>query len=468
MKKIFISFLIFLICINIFCYSLAADDNIKIVTFYRDDNKTKETTLKLPQGFGSDYKYFLIFVDYGSRGYDYHAIFSNSKLYCKYKNDYFNTYGFATEDETALLYYSTDCYNSYANEVDWSNKTMSNFTSVVGYIGYSEHSLALLRYSNVDILSSDGSVFHSADESSFNAPYIVNTKENLESGKFNFVRISAGDLNLYSDEFGFAILDVTSGILNPKPVKTFVLNSSSEYFRAADLQVYYDIPQQDLGIDISNGKKYMFVLTERYTHDIYNSVTFLIGNLTTEEEIKNKQDLTNEKLDEQTNAIRDQTQVIKEQTETNKNIFERIGELLSYINPFSENFFVYKLIELLIEAIKSLFIPGDDFFGNYFTELKNWFSDRLGFLFYPFELILDILNKILNVDFSDPIFYIPDLYEPFTNSLLISATAFNLNDIIQNGVFKTVHDIYFICVDAFVVFGLVNLAKRKWEEVTKE
>lgn len=183
------------------------------------------------------------------------------------------------------------------------------------------------------------------------------------------------------------------------------------------------------------------------------------GGLTSSEEIKNSQDVTNDKLDEQTEAI-------KNQTETNKNIFEKIGEMLSYINPLSPNFFVYKLIELLIEAIKSLFIPSGDFFNNYFTELKDWFSNRLGFLFYPFELVIDILNKMLNINFANPVFNIPDIHEPFTNKLLISATIFNLNSLVESGPLKVIHDIYLICLDAFIIFELVNLFKRKYEEVT--
>lgn len=43
-----------------------------------------------------------------------------------------------------------------------------------------------------------------------------------------------------------------------------------------------------------------------------------------------------------------------------KGVFNFLSEILSYINPFSENFFVYKLIELLGELLKSLFIPSEE------------------------------------------------------------------------------------------------------------
>ena len=59
-------------------------------------------------------------------------------------------------------------------------------------------------------------------------------------------------------------------------------------------------------------------------------------------------------VEDKEQADKDKDFALKEEAnQTNKNIFETIKEVLSYINPFSENFFVYKLIELLINAIKS-------------------------------------------------------------------------------------------------------------------
>lgn len=156
----------------------------------------------------------------------------------------------------------------------------------------------------------------------------------------------------------------------------------------------------------------------------------------------------NQKTEEQTNAI-------KENTEVNKNIFQQIIELPG------------KLVSMLLDAIKSLFIPNDDFLSNYFNDLFNWFCDRLGFLSYPVELFVNILNKILNINFAEPILNIPDIREPFTNELFIYATTFNLNSLLTNDTLKNVHDIYLIVVDAVIIFALVNLAKNKFEEVTK-
>lgn len=91
----------------------------------------------------------------------------------------------------------------------------------------------------------------------------------------------------------------------------------------------------------------------------------------------------------------------------------------------------------------------------------DFFTERFGFLTYPFELIINILTKINNINFKEPRFEIPDINEPFTGTKLVSATSYNFNDMLDNDVLKNVHNIYFIVVDVVIVFALVNLAKNK-------
>ena len=388
--------------------------------------------------------YGLCVVDY-IEGYSFFN-WDNSNYYCYYNK-------LTDRGSTAKRYF----YENGSWEYIDTSSNMMLATSISGIL-----------YSNSLVYKTSGEVYFSP-EPEFQNPSFITTDEELSTGNFQTLKINAGDLDSsLSEDINFGIFDITgrefdlSTIVELPNLMVYStkLNFSSKYMLGVDGETCYYIPQSDLGIDLSNDKKYYFVLAND-EGERFDQVVFTVGGLTAEEELQNKQDQTNQKLDEQTNAI-------KESNETNKGIWETIKDILSYINPFSENFFVYKLIELLLEAIKSLFIPSDDFFSTYFTDLKDWFSDRLGFLFYPFELIIDILNKILNIDFENPIFNIPDIHEPFTNKKIISATTFNLNDLLTNNTWKTVHDIYLILLDAFIVFGLVNLFLRKYKEVTTE
>lgn len=89
------------------------------------------------------------------------------------------------------------------------------------------------------------------------------------------------------------------------------------------------------------------------------------------------------------------TNKLDEAENTRKGILGKIGDLISYINPTSENFFVYKLIELLVNALKSLFIPEDLSFLNTF---KDTISNKLGFIasipIQIIDFILDLPNAV--------------------------------------------------------------------------
>ena len=160
---------------------------------------------------------------------------------------------------------------------------------------------------------------------------------------------------------------------------------------------------------------------------------------------------TQEKLEEQTNAI-------KEGNETNKNIFQKIGDIFDLLNPFSENFFGRKLVELLVDGLKSLFVPSNDFMVEFFGGLSDWFEARLGFLWTPFDIVSDFLEKLYDSDFGEPVIHIPNIQEPFTNVTLISASDINLNDIKNNKVFSNIYDIYLVLVDFAIYIGLIALS----------
>lgn len=56
------------------------------------------------------------------------------------------------------------------------------------------------------------------------------------------------------------------------------------------------------------------------------------------------------------------------------NIVGKFVDLLSYINPFSENFFGLKLIELLANLLKGLFIPSQESLENFFSPIQEKFA----------------------------------------------------------------------------------------------
>lgn len=316
-------------------------------------------------------------------------------------------------------------------------------------------------------------------------PGISNTAEDLATGTFDYILVTPGsftsseniELNIYKD------ISADGGdTYSQSPLFSTSLTSSSSYYKSVTVEdvteFWYEIPRANLNIDFKNGNTYLYSLI--LGGEIIQEIQATVEGLTEEDILNNNfdnlqtsiiesnkefQETIIESNKEVQESIDKQTEAIEENNKTNKNIFERIGDILSYINPFSENFFAYKLVELIVDGLKSLFIPADDFFGTYFEELNNWFSERLGFLYYPLELLFDLLDRFININFEEPIINIPEIKEPTTEITFIKATSFNFNSLLENSTFSNVHNVYLLIVDAGIYVGLVMLLMKKYEEV---
>lgn len=142
-----------------------------------------------------------------------------------------------------------------------------------------------------------------------------------------------------------------------------------------------------------------------------------------------------------------------------KGIFEKIGNVLEGIG---------NLVTDLISGLISLFVPSSDFFGNVFTDLNDWFEIKLGFIFYPFQFFMNFFDRLLNIEFTEPIISIPDIKEPFSDEILIHAVEFNFNSLLEDERINTAHNYYLMFVDVILIIGFINLLKNKFEEVTNK
>lgn len=67
--------------------------------------------------------------------------------------------------------------------------------------------------------------------------------------------------------------------------------------------------------------------------------------------------------------------------------------MLDWLNPFSENFFVYKLISLLGDLLQWLFVPDDNYFSSNIDDLKSNLSAKI-----PYEDYINMFGDIENVE----------------------------------------------------------------------
>lgn len=103
-----------------------------------------------------------------------------------------------------------------------------------------------------------------------------------------------------------------------------------------------------------------------------------------------------------------------------------LKNLLSYINPFDENFLGKKLIELIGDLLNDLFVPKEDHFG----ELHDKINEKFGFISQFKDLVYNFfgLEQVDNgnvyiktaSDYEYPGFYIT--YEGYTFSIIDFST----------------------------------------------
>lgn len=118
----------------------------------------------------------------------------------------------------------------------------------------------------------------------------------------------------------------------------------------------------------------------------------------------------------------------------------------------------------IIDGLKSLFIPSDEFFKSYFDDLYGWFSDRFGFLSFPIDLLVKFSDLILSSDVADCIITLPSF--EIMGEQLLQEQSFNLTDFLEEN-FMVVLTALRMGTSIMLIMAFVNLCGDKWDEVMK-
>lgn len=118
----------------------------------------------------------------------------------------------------------------------------------------------------------------------------------------------------------------------------------------------------------------------------------------------------------------------------------------------------------IIEGLKGLFIPSDEYFKSYFDDLYTFFSDRFGFLSFPIDLLQRLADLFLNSVDVDCVLTLPS-FEISGEQLLIEQ-SFNLTEFLETN-FSMLLSALRIVGDCIIIGAFVNLCSKKWDEVMK-
>lgn len=121
-----------------------------------------------------------------------------------------------------------------------------------------------------------------------------------------------------------------------------------------------------------------------------------------------------------------------------------------------------------MNMLKGLFIPEDNYFKEWFNELKLYFEDKLGFLVTPFSIIIDFINRYLALNPKDDIIInIPDINVPnFEDNIIIEKTSLNWSQLLKSKEsLNMLWELYLAFIDVFLILNFINLCENKYNRI---
>lgn len=228
---------------------------------------------------------------------------------------------------------------------------------------------------------------------------------------------------------------------------------------------------QDAQIEISNNTTQLL----NTSNSIYESLQDLIQHISNQlaalwDQMYNLMHVpTMAKLDEILSALRaiaNNSDIYAVVEEIDSSSREQTSQIVQNANENTSK--VEQAVEkhgnFIIEGLKGLFIPSDEYFKGYFDDLYTFFSDRFGFLSFPIDLLQRLADLFINSDEVDCVLTLPS-FEISGEQLLI-AQSFNLTEFLETN-FAMLLSAIRIVGDCIIIGAFVNLCSNKWDEVMK-
>nr|DAW66244.1 MAG TPA: hypothetical protein [Inoviridae sp.] len=153
-------------------------------------------------------------------------------------------------------------------------------------------------------------------------------------------------------------------------------------------------------------------------------------------------------------------------------ITELPGNIANYFSGFFDNIFswfskvwesIKAIPQLIIDGIKSLFVPSDGYFDDYWEKMNSFFSAKFGGIYYPIEFIITFLNRAMDIPNSNPKLVLVNPVKVFGHTL-IEPFEYNF-DILEADGFNVIYQLYLMAADFLLCFAVFKLLVRKYEEV---
>lgn len=149
-------------------------------------------------------------------------------------------------------------------------------------------------------------------------------------------------------------------------------------------------------------------------------------------------------------------------------LFQQVVSAVTSIGDQITNALV-TLGDFIIDGLKQLFIPSDGYFESVANDLSTFFSDRLGLLLYPFDFLVNLGDRIVGLQTSEPTCTIPEI--AYTDSddnkyVLIEGQTLNVYELVgRNDIIIGIHQTYLTVMDGIIAFTLMALCWKRFDHI---
>lgn len=119
----------------------------------------------------------------------------------------------------------------------------------------------------------------------------------------------------------------------------------------------------------------------------------------------------------------------------------------------------------IIEGLKSLFIPSDEYFKSWFDGMYQFFNDRLGFLMLPVDLLVRMVDIYTSAGSSSVGIPFPE-FKWMDGTVIIPAQTVQF-DFLNTDWGKGIQDKLYFVGNLIMIGALLSLMHRKFEEVLR-
>lgn len=117
----------------------------------------------------------------------------------------------------------------------------------------------------------------------------------------------------------------------------------------------------------------------------------------------------------------------------------------------------------IIEGLKSLFIPSDEFFKSWFDDMYNFFHDRLGFLMLPIDILIKFIEMFQSAGSSFSGIPFPE-FKWIDGTVIIPAQSVQF-EFLSTSWGKDIQTKLYFVGNVIMIGALLALMHRKLEEV---